>query len=107
MIVNYVIEPQHHPMLIVYYEDLKRNVVRELKRMLAFLDVSYSVNDLHNMMLSKFDQFHRNHSDEFEHYTKSQKQLINSIISWAIDNVSKHVYNDKEIHIGHLKSYLQ
>ena len=103
MVINYVIKPLHHSILVVYYEDLRRNIVKEMKRMLTFLDIPYSTHDMRKTMLSGFDQFHRNHSDEFEHYTEDQIQLINAVINWVIDCVQK----DKEIHVGHFKGYLR
>lgn len=107
MVIIYVIKSLDHPILIVYYEDLKRNVMKEMKRMLHFLDFPFSTTDMHRTMLSGFDQFHRNHSDEFEHYTEDQIQLINGVINWVIDCVHERVQKDKEIHIGHFKSYLR
>ena len=106
MVSNYLIQPhQHHPILIVYYEDLTHSAVKEIIRILNFLDIPYTMNDVQKM--SGFDQFHRNHTDAFEHYTKEQKQLINNIISWVISSVTKYVHKDKDIHIAHLISYLQ
>lgn len=107
MIINYLIEPQHHPILVIYYEDLKRNVMKEMKRMLNFLEIPYSTNNMQKIIMSGFDQFHRNHSDEFEHYTADQKQLINGVISWVINSVKEKVQVEKEVHIAHFKSYLQ
>lgn len=84
IINNYVINrPKTHPLLVVRYEDLKQDAVKEVQRMLDFLNVPLQEDELVAKLHStQFDQFHRNHSASatFDPYTKQQVNYLNSVI---------------------------
>ena len=65
-----------HPVLVVRYEDLKRDEAGEVRRMLEFLQVAYSEERLG----ASYTHFYRNHTDTFKHFTPEQKNLINAKI---------------------------
>lgn len=74
------------PVLVVRYEDLKRDPVKEVKRMLEFLKFTYDEQSLAERLAKKASEsFHRNHTDSnFEHYTTEQKKYINSLLQDTI-----------------------
>ena len=68
-------------MLVVRYEDLKSNVLVEVKRMLDFLEFPYSEEQLHRQLRVDYRSFKRQHSeDTFDPYTNYQRSLVRSII---------------------------
>ena len=67
--------------LCVTYEDLKRDVLSEVRRMLDFLHVEYNESELRGRLQERaFSIFHRSHRRVFEHFTHEQKTFVNSII---------------------------
>ena len=85
MIYNHVIKRKPaHPLLVVRYEDLKHDSVKEVQRMLDFLDITIERDDLvHRLRQNSFSKYHRNHtrSSQFNPYTPSQIRYWNSVIS--------------------------
>ena len=69
----------NRPTLLVKYEDLKRDALREVERMVQFLGVRL-VSDGTKRVGGGFHTFHRNHTYTFDHYTPEQKLHINSVI---------------------------
>ena len=69
------------PLLVVYFEDLKTNYTGEVERMLDFLQISYSKEQLEERLKPGFTLFKRNHSKAFEHYTIEQKATIMRMIA--------------------------
>lgn len=68
------------PVLVVRYEDLKRDEAGEARRMLEFLNIPYSERKLGG----GYTRFFRNHTDAFDHFTKPQKQYVNGIITQVV-----------------------
>ena len=72
------------PTLIVKFENLKSNLFVELKRMLDFLEVPYTDEDIECTVNSKSDSFHRIHHDKsFNPYSPQQRQSIVNVIKEA------------------------
>ena len=84
MIYNHVINRKPtHPLLVVRYEDLKLDSVREVQRMLHFLDIAVDKDELlQRLEQNSFNTYHRNHtrSSQFNPYTHSQTKYWNSVI---------------------------
>ena len=90
MITNFIVKAGRRPVLLVRYEDLMANTTGELLRMLEFLGMPYSPMEVTTAVnSSKFTQFYRNHSDNFEHYTAKQKAVINADIKKTILELDK------------------
>ena len=89
MINNHVIKRRPtHPLLVVRYEDLKLDSVREVERMLHFLGIAIERDELiQRLEQNSFNKYHRNHtrSSQFNPYTPSQIKYWNSVIS-DVDN---------------------
>ena len=107
MIYNHVIKRKPaHPLLVVRYEDLKRDSVREVQRMLDFLDVKIERDDLVNrLQQNSFSKYRRNHtrSSQFNPYTPSQIRYWNSVIS----DTEKSLQTNGITNFIPLRSYLR
>lgn len=74
-----------HPVMVVRYEDLKQNTTKEVGRMLSFLQIPLSSEDLAQRLKEDFTTFRRSHSEgDFEHYTAAQKLHLKSSLQHAI-----------------------
>lgn len=82
MLKQYLVTNWHHPVLVVSYELLRNDTSRELRRMLDFLQVTYDQAALEHTVDSDFKTFHRGKA-QFAHFTKSQAQLVRSLIAEA------------------------
>ena len=80
MMKNYLINHGDHPVLVVRFEDLKRDAFTEIKRVLDFIQFPYSDHTLEQRIQDGYTHFHRNHTDLFEHYTVEQREHLNSVI---------------------------
>ncbi|KAI6659127.1 Fatty-acid amide hydrolase 2 [Oopsacas minuta] len=74
------------PLLIVRYEDLKSDLLNQLKRILTFLKVPYTEDQLHCVLKANLDTFKRKNGSENEekykkyYYTDELVQYVNSTI---------------------------
>lgn len=80
MLKHYIIDRGNHPVLVVHFEDLKRDTFTEITRMLDFIQFPYSNHTLEQRLQDGYTQFRRRHRDHFEHYTEEQRELLNSAI---------------------------
>jgi len=73
------------PVLVVKYENLKSNLFMELKRMLDFLEVPYTDQDIECTVNSNAaESFHRKHHDRsFDPYSPQQRQSMHETIKEA------------------------
>ena len=72
------------PMLVIKYENLLNNLYGELKRMMEFLEFSYTEDDLQCTINSASTEgFHRKHDTSLNPYTPEQKQWILAQIKLA------------------------
>ena len=65
---------EHHPTLVVRYEDVKQNTIREVKRMLDFLQFPYREEVMEERLEKDFSKFRRKHRGSFEHFTTQQRE---------------------------------
>ena len=93
-ILNWVLQ-DHAKVHVVSYEDVKRNPLHEVTKMLQFLKADYvSSDELKKRLSEDFSEFKRprRRQVDFEHYTPEQKLYIKSVIletSRALDNKYK------------------
>ena len=80
MLINWVINSKQHPVLVVKYESLQNDSVKESKRILDFLGLSYGTLDT-GKLNDALQTFHRKHNDHFDHYTPSQRNFVHSIVT--------------------------
>ncbi len=68
------------------YEDLKRDVMTQLKRMLEFLEIPYSKEAVEKRMRKTYDNFHRRHDDnDFDYYTFEQREYVIGQVQEAVE----------------------
>ena len=105
-IINWVLKSSdEHPVHVVRYEDLKKDTPGELSKILTFLRIPHTVKDISSRLLEDFTTFKRRHvNDNFEHYSRSQKQYIKSVL---LDTIKLTQSTDRSIlDIMHLEEYL-
>ena len=76
-----MVDNHNHSVLVIRYEDLKKDTSGNLRRMLDFLQVPYTEQRLQDVITQGFDNFKRNHSEEFDHYTREQREFVRSVIN--------------------------
>ena len=101
MVEDWVISHRDHPILIIKYENLKRNYTFEVKRILKFLEIPYTDQDVYKKIEKDFNLFHRSHQETFEHYTRDQKWRILDTIRSTIQSLRSSGY-----HLLDLEEYL-
>ena len=83
-----------HPTLLVYYDDLKANTLKEVKRMLDFLNFPYSDEVVASRLAASFDKFHRTQHPQFEHFTSQQRTYIEDKLRKSIELLRKNNNNN-------------
>ena len=73
-----------HPVLVVRYEDLKLDILRQVKRMLDFLGFPYIEEELKKRMAEDFGKFHRPPHPDFEHFTPQQNVFVQRTVKQTI-----------------------
>ena len=84
MITNYLLQDPPHRVICVAFENLKKDLIGEVKRMLDFLSIGYTDEQLRGRLLQDFTAFRRSHKRVFDHYTHEQRRFINSFIRSAM-----------------------
>ena len=104
-IQNWVLqEHADHPVLLVRYEDLKLNTVKEVERMLTFLHQPFDPEEIASKIAEDFTTFKRPHADgDFERFTDSQKLYMESVLLETI----KHTQNSNMTQGLKLDGYLR
>ena len=100
---QWVLDQDKYPVHILRYEDLQNNTVKEVLRVLDFLDVSYDYDTVAERLREDYSEFHRPHNTvEFEHYSDEQKQQLRS---WFMDIITA-AENAGKLHLLRLGDYL-
>ena len=80
-----------HRIILVRFEDVKKDKLNEVKRMLEFLHVPNNESTLAEKLEGEFNtNFKREHEEYFEHYTIPQKKYINNLILETIQMLKQH-----------------
>ncbi len=66
--------------MILRFEDVKRDKVSEVKKMLQFIDFPFDEKTVQERLQGDFGLFRRNHTETFEHYTVEQKKWVNNML---------------------------
>ena len=61
MMRNWIAGNKGHPVLVIRYEDIKLNPVREVKKMLRFLNIEYDEHEVEERLQKDFSIYHREH----------------------------------------------
>ncbi len=85
------LESERFPIIVIRYEDLKNDLLREVKRMLGFLRVPYTEEELQKRMGHGYTLFKRLHKgDDFGHFTSDQRQLVISVVQETVDILQRN-----------------
>ena len=98
IIQSWMVDDLNHPVLAVWYEELRLDVAVELKRMLDFLQVPYNTFIVEELALS----FQEDRPSIMNMYMANQINYINSIIKSTIETLA-----DSSIDSEYLSSYLK
>lgn len=98
IIQSWMVDDLNHPVLAVWYEELRLDAAVELKRMLDFLQVPYNTFIVEELALS----FQEDRPSIMNMYTANQINYINSIIKSTIETLA-----DSSIDSEYLSSYLK
>ena len=94
MIRNWIVNSvNRHPVLVIKYEDLKKDTVSQVKLMLKFLHMPSNDDQyLEQRLTAGFDAFQRSHymKENFEHYTANLKQFVQATIRSTIQLLEKN-----------------
>lgn len=102
---NWVLnQTPEHPVVVVKYEDLKKDTMTEVEKILTFLGFSFDENYVSQRLAEDFTMFKRPHSkeSEFERYTGDQLQHMKSVVLQAIKLVEEKLMT----HVVKLDDYL-
>ena len=86
-VLGWLLRNQNRPIMVTKYEDLLVDVERELNRILVFLQVPYSREQLRKVVKEGYSQYHRQGGAQFEHYTQSQKDYVRGVIRSTADAI--------------------
>ena len=90
MMMNLVVKVGRRPVLLVKYEDLQANATKEVLRMLEFLRIPHTPDQVAAILKEReFTRYYRNHTDDFEHYTPEQKKSFNTAIIYIIEQLRR------------------
>ena len=79
------------PVLIVGYENIKKDAHTELKKMLDFVEYPYSESDISCAVKSSGEAFHRNHTKKHGHpYSQELQNYVLHIIKEVDSRLLKH-----------------
>ena len=82
---GWIIAAKDNPFLVVRYEDLKSNTIKEMKKVVDFLGFSHiSEADIADKLGEGYNNFYRNHTDSFAHFTDEQKAVVRQQVKEAI-----------------------
>ena len=79
------------PVLIVGYENLRRDTYTELKRMLDFIGYPYSEEDVLCTVRNSGEAFHRNHTrKDLQPFSSELQNFVLEAIKQVDDDLLKH-----------------
>ncbi len=91
-----------HPIVVVKYEDLKQNIVGEVKRMLDFLAFPYKERELRQRVEAGFGDFHR----PPRRVDKPFPPALWNVVYSTVRNISQEAKNHRLEHTLRLEEYL-
>ena len=102
--INWVFDNVRHPVHVVRYEDLQRDAVGEVEKILDFLNFPYTHDDIIAKLGLDYTDFKRQHrqQDDFQYFTAEQKKDIEVYLSDMIDMAERK----GKSHLFHFEEYL-
>ena len=99
--------PRHSrkPLLVVRYEDLKKDVLKEVMRMLKFLNHTSNATTVAAALRGGYDKLRRSHSgrgDSLQHYSHQLREKVNGMILQTLEILKE----SKVDHLFSIREYL-
>ena len=70
------------------------DTVKEVKRMLDYLNFEYREEELQQRLAADFSTFQRKQQERFEHFTAEQRHIVDSGIRDSIDYLIQYNHGD-------------
>ena len=93
------------PVLVICYEDILIDPVKEVKKILRFLNVKYGAGEVEERLKKDYSVFHRRRPQKQENedvYTKKLQSFVNSVVSdaerFVVDNGLMDIINVTRYH---------
>ena len=102
-VLAWVVDNHNHSVLVIRYEDLKADTAVGLRKMLDFLQVPYTEQRLQEVITQGFKEFERRHYEEFDHYTREQRNFVRSAIKDTLSVLKAHGLAS----VGSIQEYLE
>ncbi len=104
-IVKWSMPSHSRALLVVRYEDLKKDMLRVVLRMLDFLQQDYNSTAVATALKGGYDKFRRSRAekDGFQHFTPQQKDKVNGMILQTLEILKEH----KLGHLFKIREYLK
>ena len=84
------------PILVVEYEELKKDVAKQLQHMLDFLEHPYTDRDIQCVLNKQMETFHRHKDRQFDPFTVKQRKFIQTSILKVAKLLSRYDVNYKD-----------
>lgn len=94
-----------HPLLRVFYEDLRSNTTKQVVQILDFLQIPFSQSLVEQRLESGFENFHRQSGRSFEHFTARQKAKLQTMLSHVLNECSAKGYHSTQHYVQHYLSF--
>ena len=75
-LIHYWLDEVNIPTLVIKYEDMVDDLQTQLKKMLHFLQVTYSKEQIDCVLNNELNRFHRRKVTDFNHYTPELRKLV-------------------------------
>ena len=98
--MSWLRDNKNHPVLVIRYEELRKNTQRELSKMLDFLHVPFSTTKLDKV------RWKENDNGDFGNFkfTDTQQNYVNSVIQKTAEVLSMHSLT-KDINLANYFRY--
>lgn len=83
MIKNWIASNRGQPVLVIRYEDVTLSPMREVKKMLRFLNVEYNATIVEERLQQDFNIYRRHKKQKRNVYSKELQAYVNSVLSDA------------------------
>ena len=105
-VCGWLLNGRNNPIHIVKFEDMQNDVLLEMSKIILFFGgTKMSEQDIASRIKAGYNQFYRNHTDTFNHFTPNQENYVINTIKETIDTLSTH-YGPNSLVSKVLKSYV-
>ena len=85
------------PILIIHYDDLLKDSLEQVIRILEFLEYDYDKTELATRLEDGFRDVQRKHTQQFEHYTAGQKVFVRSMLNSTMQTLQSMNISYKDL----------